>query len=458
MKKNIEEKYIILNKPFIGGYLSEDGHDAHEIINFFRADNGMHFIYDNPYGQFIARKKKNIKPVVEYVVFTSKSKSKSFYIKYVAKIECTLHSATISKNNITYNEEKTNDYLNKGILEIEKTLKEKYNINSLAEITYDGVPVRELFSDDLKVLPFTFVCQGLYEPLNVIKIDGTKDDFDYNFQRNFGYVSEKTKNPDSYKKIYKHLENIDKEFRQIPINKFKALSTTTNKEELDSLEPNTFLDLISMHKEEESYTKLLGNLISCDKRLIKKLVKIILNKQMPIDYNVDSEISTLKDIKGDFIFNNKYLYTEYDIERVGRVDLYTESDNCRLVIENKIESGINYVTKNKEVIDQLNRYYRFFSDERKKDNKSNIFVILAPEYNHEDIIAELNNLPNKMNNHWLFIGYSDIYDFIKENKEIIVNTKYGKYYNDLLLLSRRQSFNVDRIAQLKLTKNKISNK
>lgn len=458
MKEIIEEKYIVLNKPFIGGYLTEDGHDAHEIINFFKADNGMHFIYNNPYGQFIAKQKNNIKPIVEYMVFTSKSKDKSFYIKYVAKIECALHTATISKKNITYNEGATKTYLTKGTDEIEKTLKDSYKIDSLNDITYDGTPVRELFSDDLKVLPFTFVCEALYEPINEITINGTDNLFDYNFQRNFGYVSEKTKNPNAYKEIYKHLKNINKEFKQIPIEKFKALNINTNKEDLDSLESNTFLDLISMHKEEESYTKLLGNLVSCDERLIKKLVNVILSKQRPINYKNDSKILSLKDIKGDFIFNGKCLYTEYDIEHVGRVDLYTESDNCRLVIENKIESGINYVTKNKEAIDQLNRYYSFFTSERKKDKKSNIFVILAPEYNHEDILTELKNLPNKMNKHWLLMGYSDIYDFIKENKEIIVNTKYGKYYNDLLLLSKRQSFNVDKIAQLKLTKNKILNK
>lgn len=455
---NKEEKYIVLNKPFVGEYLTEDGHNAHEIINFFKADNGMHFIYNNPYGQFIAKQKRGIKPVVEYMVFTSKSKNKKFYIKYVAKIECILHTATIPKKNITYNELTSKEYLTNGTNEIEKTLKDKYGIDSLDDITYDGTPIKKLFSDDIKVLPFTFVCNGLYEPKDTIEIDGSDVLFDYNFQRNFGYVSEQSKNPSAYKTIYSHLKNIDKEFKPIKVNKFKALNIETNKEDLDSLKSNTFLDLISMHKEEESYTKLLGNLISCDKRLIENLISSILKKEMPSKYNEDSEITTIKDIKGNFVFNNKYLYTEYNREHVGRIDLYTESNNCRLIIENKIESGINYVTKNKKTIDQLNRYYNFFTGERKINKKSNIFVILAPEYKHKDILAELNNLPNEMYKHWLLLGYSDIYDFIKKNKNIITKTKYGKYYEDLLLLSKRQSFNVDKIAQLKLTRNKLNNK
>ena len=39
---------IIINRMFSGGYLNESL--GHEIINLFKADNGRHYIYVNPYG------------------------------------------------------------------------------------------------------------------------------------------------------------------------------------------------------------------------------------------------------------------------------------------------------------------------------------------------------------------------------------------------------------------------
>ena len=47
-----KENCIILNKPFIGGYIDQSNeNEAHELINFFLDDKGKHFIYCNPYGQ-----------------------------------------------------------------------------------------------------------------------------------------------------------------------------------------------------------------------------------------------------------------------------------------------------------------------------------------------------------------------------------------------------------------------
>lgn len=446
--KNITEDYIVLNKPFVGGYISKDGNDAHEIINFFKADNGMHFIYNNPYGQFFA-KQNGTTPNVKYVVFTSKTKNKKFTIKYVAKIGCTLHTATISKKNIN-NAKKADDYVKQGTREIADTLKEKYQIDKLDDITYDGVPISKLFSDGLKALPFTFVCSGFYKPNKEILINGEDGTFDYNFQRNFGYISE-NKSYNAYKEINEHLKNLDTEFVEYPITKFKALDYAKNKEDLKSMEPNTFLDLISLHKEEESYTKMLGNLVSCDKRLINSLVDTILKNKKPEEYKKDSKINNINDVKGDFVFRNKYLFAEYGLSKDGRVDLYSEAENCRLIIENKIESDI---TINQTNEDQLNRYYNHFNNGQKDNSISNIFVILAPEYRHEEIYAELKKY--NMDKHWFLIGYSDIYNFVKDNKDIIQDTKYGRYYDDLLLLFKRHSFDETKLAQVKLTRNKLN--
>lgn len=41
---------VLLNKLFSGGWLDEDGHIGHEIIDFLLTDDGKYFVYNNPWG------------------------------------------------------------------------------------------------------------------------------------------------------------------------------------------------------------------------------------------------------------------------------------------------------------------------------------------------------------------------------------------------------------------------
>lgn len=43
-------KVFILNKPFEGSYTDVEGNVAHEIIDYFKADNNKIYIYNNPWG------------------------------------------------------------------------------------------------------------------------------------------------------------------------------------------------------------------------------------------------------------------------------------------------------------------------------------------------------------------------------------------------------------------------
>ncbi len=441
-----EEKYIILNKPFIGGYLNAEGHDAHEIINFYLADDGRHYIYNNPYGQSISVQ-NGMKPEVEYVVFTSSgtgpsTENKSFYIRYIAEIKHTLHTQTISKANV-YQPEKLKKYVEASKNEINENLRYLYDI-SLDDITYDGARISDLFSDEFDVPPFTFECSNMYEPAEIVYIDGS--DLDYNFQRNTGFVSEKNKNSRTYEVLQETIKEIIKNTRPTTIQKFQFASINRNQDKLRSLDNDLFLDLISQHKEEESYTKMLGNLINCDGRLIQSFVSLLLER---------SETDSLQKlaIEGELQFKSQNIVTEYSVSKVGRIDLYTESENYRLIIENKIDSGINDLKDSDgKNVDQLNRYYDHFSN---LDHKSNQYILLVPEYRIDDIKKELELLPNDMSNYWQIVGYSFICDFIRNNEEIIRDTRYGKYYDDILLLCIRQSLEKDELFNLKLTKNRM---
>ena len=73
--QNKNEGCIILNKPFIGGYIDRSNeNEAHELINFFLDDKGKHFIYCSPYGQNVKSTKKKEKRI-EYLLFTSNTKN-----------------------------------------------------------------------------------------------------------------------------------------------------------------------------------------------------------------------------------------------------------------------------------------------------------------------------------------------------------------------------------------------
>ena len=41
---------ILLNSMFVGNYGLDKGNLPHEVINFFRADNGQFYVYITPYG------------------------------------------------------------------------------------------------------------------------------------------------------------------------------------------------------------------------------------------------------------------------------------------------------------------------------------------------------------------------------------------------------------------------
>ena len=64
-KSEVEEKFILLNKPFNGSWTYQDGNIAHEIIDFFLTDSGEYYVYNIPYGRTCNGR------VPDYIVLTS---------------------------------------------------------------------------------------------------------------------------------------------------------------------------------------------------------------------------------------------------------------------------------------------------------------------------------------------------------------------------------------------------
>lgn len=407
----MSDECIVLNKPFIGGYMDRSNqNEAHELINFFLADDGEYYIYCNPYGQNVkdADSKK-----VEYILFTSALKNGCFYIEYIVSINRHLHNVSLSKREI--GTERADEEIEKAKQEIEEKLNRKID-----EVTYGGVPITKLFTDEIRVIPLTFQADAIFKLKTPICIK--RDEVDYNFQRNFGYVT-KNKNPKGYEllsnKINVALEN--NEVEELKLDKF-------NKGVLNQKITPTFMDLISMFRQEECYTRILFKLLGCKKELIPKFINCISDNK----YNICSWQDEWQ------------VECEYVVDNVGRLDLYVHNSHYNIIIENKIDSGINYAGGN----NQLTRYYEHFSVQGEKEN---IYLIFAPNEKLGLLTAEITGLEE--DKHYRIVGYDKIHRFFNCNKDNYQEFEYFANYADILEVFRRLSLSRKEESEERLIQN-----
>ena len=112
----------------------------------------------------------------------------------------------------------------------------------------------------------------------------------------------------------------------------------------------------------------------------------------------------------------------------GYIDLYISGNNYRMVIENKVKSGLNGVFCDTEgqTKDQLNKYRTFLNELNIDENceKENLIIMLAPDYNCEFKHDELNGI----------IKYSELYYFLNQFTVASAerNNINEEYYNLLL--------------------------
>ena len=437
--KNEKEGCIILNKPFIGGYIDQSSeNEAHELINFFLDDRGKHFIYCSPYGQNVA---KAYKKKIKYLLFTSNTKDGSFYIEYVVKIGQELHYMSLPKQTPKTADTRKNK-INDAKKQINKSLKELGYKNGIKDVKYGGVSIIDLFTDSIEVIPLTFLANEIYKVNNPIKIkfDSEKDSdniFDYNFQRNFGYVTSKSKNHEAYDMLNEKIKYI--------INTDEVKKQTFDKLDLNKNVPvrnATFIDLISMFRQEECYTQILYKLFDYKKELIGDFIKFLQSKKIIEETKVS--------------FDNMQIEVEYSIKCVGRFDLYAHNENVNIILENKIDSGVNYVkAKNQEgKIDQLTRYYNYLERE---NNGKNIYLIMCPNEKKSYLQAEISNLEteNKVKNAFKIVCYDSVYDFFKEKEDVYkaVDFEYSNYLDDILEIFRRLSLTRKQMCEENLLNN-----
>ena len=109
-------------------------------------------------------------------------------------------------------------------------------------------------------------------------------------------------------------------------------------------------------------------------------------------------------------------------EAKNRVDLWIESDNDIVVIENKIKSGINGITR--DDYSQLNKYYD--ETEKNKGQKRTHYYVFAPNY------AQFELDKYNLDGIYKVVRYSDIYKFfIREAATYIADPTFPTFVRGL---------------------------
>ena len=194
-----------------------------------------------------------------------------------------------------------------------------------------------------------------------------------------------------------------------------------------------------MFRQEECYTQILFKLFSCNQNTLFKFIGGIPK------YNT-----------------NLYIQPEYEIKDVGRLDVYASYCNVNgevtnVIIENKIDSGINYITSKGESIDQLTRYYEYFEEEKKKNNAENIYIILCPNEKEALLTAEIKSLKtcDDVKEVYNIITYNKVYEFFNGKEEDFQDKgfEYMHCWGDIIELFRRLSLTRKEICEETLRNN-----
>ena len=367
MKK---ECVYILNNVFTGKYCLL-GNIGHEIINFYKSENGKHYIYLNPYGKFT----ESIDDKCDIIMFLVQHYSKGQYL-VLAKVEVAKHEP-----------------------------KEE----SDTTIKYGGVAIKEIFQNNIEndriSADITFDVLKFYRPKNPIFIESGKNDTlkSINPLRNMHAVRTVSDGDE-----YTYLENINK-------NEFWVEQEVATIDPPHEKDTPCFLDLIGKGNYELVFSNLLAYFFNVRQDIFIKFYNEVVLK----------ELSEQTKIKEDARFVIK--------REIYNIDILLNNNDVVIVIENKVKSLINGEKKCADINEgresQLSNYYKYITNKEEFKGKQKVFLIFAPDY------SPIKRTKNEYKNgdKYVIIPYSKIYYFYKDQEKEFANDNYvGMYYKEFL--------------------------
>ncbi len=373
---------ILLNKTFIGTWLNDPDRIGHEVIDFFKSDTSKYYIYNNPHGTCNDNitcednddKNEKNKKIAKYLVLTSNAKCKT---DKKNNTQCTFRILYVIK-------------LKKRIKNGKKDIPEE-------DLKYGKVALNKIFDDENNVL-VTFEGEKIYRANNSITIN-------YNFQRNRGYVYEEN-NKTTYDSLLKEIEKITIEENEISLNPVEESDIEKKSKDDNSLNKN-FLNLIKKGTDEQSFTFLLCNLLKSNDSIFNDFIKYCVDPKnifpnLVFDFKSD-------DIESEKVIKDSSKKQDDEETHGGRIDIFAENKDNVVIIENKINSGLNGIYKvDGKRKSQLSTYYNKYKD------KNTLCFIMCPDFKKNEVIKEIKEEDPEMENVYDFILYSKIKEFIKK--------------------------------------------
>lgn len=374
------ENEIVVNQLFSGGYLDEKGNIGHEVINFFDDDEGNRYLYIPPKGTLPDCRK------VETVVFVRNI----WAWKTVEVIAIAQGLSSVGKEEVS-------------------------------SIRYGGVPLDRIFrkntyhgEEDKFSGHVTFRANEVKIPANNSRIFLTLDkqfckpenstSIFLNSEKNAlsnrkmkSYFSH-DEDPDAYEKLRSMIENDKLWTLDGEMGALIADGSAFNQRP-------SFLEIIRKENDELTFSNLLAYYFDFNHEAFTRFAK---QKSLLDIPKMDADFSITREKKN--------------------IDLWIESNEHIIVIENKIKSGINGIDEAGK--SQLDKYQEYAQKEARKSGKALHFYLFVPDYSNIDF--------KKYNPSGLYkeIPYSAIYEFFVKN----VSSFFGdQYFTEFLRALKRQT-------------------
>lgn len=382
---------------------------GHEIINFFQADNGKHYLYLNATGNF-AKEHEN---KIGHMLFVK------YYDKGIVEV---IGMATgledVPGANMPLKRDKKFKEVDETIWEHQKKFineekvcyggKSILDIFSGAEqqsifITYKAEKVYRIKSSHRIFICFSSVNSDANLPIGGIVIKLSEINQAKTSLKQYIYPSNNEKDYEALKKLIDD-EYLWESVGKVDLDQYKASRQMISLFDICQIQnnENCFSNALAYFMMQPQYYELWVEFF--EKFKIDEEFKINLDKDFRVEREASAKIEEDHNEEGH---NTK--------PSGGRIDLLIRDGKNIIVIENKIKSDINSVAKDKFDCNQLDRYVNYI-DWLKSENEQGHFILLTPNYNVPTLKEEMRKI-------YKIVTYGKVYDFLSDYKH--------KFENDL---------------------------
>ena len=387
----MENREILLNLMYAGGYLESKDNIGHEIINLFQCDNGNNYIYVLPWGMMDKQHNDRVDAIL---LARRHSASKIEILAKAVGLKQLAYVKTTGKKDWAI--------LHQGGL--------KYVIDN--KIKYGGVSLKDIpFGDNERAVFVTFQADKIIKAKRPIYITTAKSEHKNSFTfllpdvKNFSRQSLKMyfsseKHLVSYKLLHKLINNPalwGQSIAPIKATKKDILSNKTN-----------FMQIIKKEYDELAFSNMFAYIFESNPTGFQKFAQKCLGV---------SHWGNTFEIKREY----------------KNIDILLSDGKKVLIIENKIKSGLNGKIEDK---DQLDKYWKIIAKDPAYKGCESYGFVFVPDYN-SDVMEEVQK---QHKGKYTCIPYSQVYKFFEQYRD---SYRDVPYYDEFLSAIKKHTSLVD---------------